>query len=67
MIDNLDIYRAANLLVERHGPDVAIGAARRADELLAAGNPEGNAIWKRILQAVNELARTKPAEGERVN
>ena len=24
MIDNLDIYRAANLLVERHGPDVAI-------------------------------------------
>jgi hypothetical protein len=67
MIDNLDIYRAANLLVERHGPDVAIGAARRADELLAGGNPEGYAIWKRILQAVNELARTKPTEGERVN
>jgi hypothetical protein len=67
MIDNLDIYRAANLLVERHGPDVVIGAARRADELLAGANPEGYAVWKRILAAVAELTRTTPAEGERIN
>jgi len=67
MIDNLDIYRAANLLVERHGPDVAIGAARRADELLAGGSTEGYAIWKRILAAVAEITRTAPAKGERIN
>ena len=67
MIDNLDIYRAANLLVERHGPDVASGAARRPNELLAGGNTEGYAVRKRILAAVHELTRTKPAEGERVN
>jgi hypothetical protein len=67
MIDNLDIYRAANLLVERHGLDVAIGAARRADELLAGGNSEGYAVWKRILAAVVELTRTTPTEGERIN
>jgi len=54
-------------LVERHGPDVAIGAARRADELLAGANPEGYAVWKRILAAVAELTRTTPAEGERIN
>jgi len=67
MVDNLDIYRAASLLVERHGPDVAIGAARRADELLAGGNPEGYAVWKRILAGVAEITRTTPAKGERMN
>jgi hypothetical protein len=35
--------------------------------LLAAGDTDGCAVWKRILEAVAELLRTKPAEGERVN
>jgi len=64
---DLDIWRAANLLVKRHGDDAAIVAARRADELLAEGDLDGCGIWKRIVAAVNELARTKLAEGERVN
>ena len=42
-------------------------AAKRAEELAARGDVEGYAIWKRILAAVGELARIKPAEGERVN
>jgi hypothetical protein len=67
MIDDLDIYRAANILVKRHGAGAAIGAGRHADELLAAGDPEGWAVWKRILAAVAELTRTTPAKGERVN
>ena len=67
MVDDPDIWRAANLLVKRHGADAALTAARRADELLAAGDDEGCAIWKRILEAVSELTRTTPAEGERVN
>ena len=62
-----DIWRAANLLLKRHGADAAMVAAERADELLAAGDVEGCTIWKRILLAVTELARTAPAEGERVN
>jgi hypothetical protein len=33
----------------------------------AAGDAEGCAIWERILEAVAELTRAKPAEGERVN
>ena len=67
MIDDLDILRAANILIKRHGPDAAVVAAQRADELLEAGDPDGCAIWKRILAAVRELTRTTPAEGERVN
>ena len=67
MIDDLDIFRAADILTKRHGADAAIDAARRADELLAAGDVEGCALWKRILAAVLELRRTTPAKGERVN
>jgi len=35
MIADIDIWRAANILVKRHGADARIGAAQRADELLA--------------------------------
>ncbi len=34
MIPDLDIYRAANPLVKRHGEDAVIEAAMRADKLL---------------------------------
>ena len=54
MVDDPDIRRAANFLVKRHGVDA--GLRRTA-----------GAIWTRILEAVTELSRTKPAEGERVN
>lgn len=67
MIDDLDILRVAKLVVKRHGSDAALAAPQRADEWFAAGDPEGCAVWKRILEAVTELARTTSAEGERVN
>jgi hypothetical protein len=67
MIDDRDIWRAANLLVRRYGADAGIEAACRADEMFEAGDHGGYAIWKRIVAAVGELSRTKPAEGERVN
>ena len=37
MIPELDIYRAAKLLIDQHGEDAPIRAAERADELLEAG------------------------------
>ncbi len=67
MIADLDIWRAAALLLKRHGADAAVQAAKRAEELAAGGDLEGYAVWKRIVAAVCELERTKPAAGERVN
>ncbi|HXP73683.1 MAG TPA: hypothetical protein VN823_06005 [Stellaceae bacterium] len=67
MVDEPDIWRAANLLVKRHGADAAPVAANRADELLTRGDVEGYAIWHRIFGAVAELVRTKPIDDERVN
>jgi hypothetical protein len=67
MIDDRDIWSAANLLLKRYGKDAAVQAAQRADEPFDEGDFEGCAIWKRILAAVGELSRTKPAKSERVN
>lgn len=64
-ISDLDLWRAANLMVERHGNDAALVAAKRADEMLAAGDTEGQLVWKRILAAINELQRTSLAANER--
>jgi len=36
----------------------------RADAMLEKGALEGLAVWKRILRAVEEIARTEPADGE---
>ena len=67
MISDPDIWRAAQLIIKRHGEDAAIAAAQRADELLNEGDHEGAAVWRRILRAVEELQRVKPQVGERVN
>ena len=57
-MDNLDIYRAANLLVKQHGLDAEHHAAQKADEFLAKGDYEGAVVWKLITAAVKELLLT---------
>ena len=37
MLDEIDIYRAANLLIKQHGDEAAIFAARQADACLEQG------------------------------
>ncbi len=64
MIRDLDIYRAANILVKRCGEDAALKAARMADVMLERGAMDGYAVWKQIVKAVEEMQRTEPAIGE---
>ncbi len=47
MIEDLDIYRAAKLLIDKHGGNAGIEASMRADALLEQGDPDGNAVWMR--------------------
>ncbi len=64
MIPDLDIYRAANILVKRCGEDAALKAARRADVMLERGDMDDYAVWKSIVRAVEEVQRTELAAGE---
>ena len=59
MTDDLDIYRAAKLIIDRHGDDAVLQATGRSDFLLEEGAAEGAAIWRRIMVAIEELQREK--------
>jgi len=63
-VDDLDAYRCAKLLLDRHGRDAALHAAMRADKLVAAGDEAGRQAWMRILAAMDELVRTERRQGE---
>jgi hypothetical protein len=66
-VEDIDIWRTAKLLVNRHSKDAPIVAAQRCDELLDAGDLDGQRTWKRILAAIDELVREAPKGSERVN
>ena len=63
MIDDVEIFRAANLLIKQHGDDAPIRAAQRADKMLEDGDLDGQVVWKRILAAVEELSAKERPEG----
>lgn len=60
-------YRtAAKLRIDQHGADVAIRAAQRAGTLADEGDLDGAIVWRRILEAIEELQRGR-REGEPLN
>ncbi len=67
MTEDKDIYRSAKLLIDRHGGDAVIHAAMRADELLDAGDIDGQVVWKRIIHAIEELQSKERLEGEKLH
>ena|SRR5271167_883040 len=56
VISELEIWRAANLLLKRYGDKAGAEGTARADALAAAGDREGEAVWRRITHAVAQLA-----------
>ncbi len=63
-MSGLDALRCAKLLLDRHGRDAELHAALRIDELEAAGDEAGRRAWRRILAAMDELARTERRQDE---
>jgi len=55
MISDIDIWRAANLLIRRHGSDAETEAGWHADQMLERGDLDGTAVWKRIRRAIVAL------------
>ena len=65
MTSGIDIYRAAHLLIKRHGEGAPIHAAMQTDVCLAAGDMEGEAVWLRIVKAVEELlSEERPGDAD---
>ncbi len=66
MISDLDIYRTAKLLVDKHGAEAPIHAAMMADALLEKGDMDGRAVRLRVIKAIEELQHAeRPAVDRR--
>jgi hypothetical protein len=65
-MDDLDIWRAAKLLIDRHGDEARLVAGLRADEMAEQSDAAGATVWRLIRAAVLEL-QAPPAEGQKPN
>jgi hypothetical protein len=61
VIPEIDIWRAANLMHKRYGDKALEESAARADEFAAQDDYNGEAVWRRITDAVGQLANQQPA------
>ncbi len=64
---DLDIYRSAKLLTDQHGKEAPIHAALKADAMLENGDLDGQAVWLRIVRAVEVLLGTRPGDAAAVH
>ncbi len=55
MTSDLEVYRAAHATISRYDAGAGLHAAQWADELMAAGEMDGRAVWHRIKCAIDEL------------
>jgi hypothetical protein len=58
MIQEIDIWRVAVLMVTRYADDAEANADRRADELETEGDQAGAAIWRQVTFAIERLTDT---------
>jgi hypothetical protein len=62
-----DVWHTARRIIIRHRGKAPEVARQHADALCKANHHDGAATWQRILHAVEELLRTEPNAGERLN
>lgn len=62
----IDAWRSAQLLVQQHGPDAILEAAKRQIVLQKQDDIEGVEAWGKIILAIDKLLREAPAKGERL-
>ncbi len=63
-IDDIDIFRAAALLIKERGDEAAIHADMEFDNMVERGDIEGAAVWLRIAKAIHDMQRETPRPGE---
>jgi hypothetical protein len=61
MMTEIDVWRAACLMLWWYGATAQEESARRADEFAADGDPGGEACWRRIIDVIGQLANTTPS------
>ena len=60
VVPEIDIWRAAALMLWWYGVTAEAESMRRAEELAADGDKAGVAVWRRIISAIGQLEDTTP-------
>jgi len=60
VIPEIDIWRAATLMLKRYGEKALEQSAKRAEELAAVGDDDGAVTWRRVADAVKQLENNTP-------
>ena len=63
-VDDIDVFRSAAELIKQHGDDAQLLAIKRTTKMLDAGDVDGYAVWKRIVDAIKDMERETPRPGE---
>lgn len=56
-ISDWELWACARKIIDRHGTEAELHAAQRADELLEAGDIDGQRVWKAIVARIREWRR----------
>lgn len=67
VVDELDIWRSAKLLLDNHGAKADQVAHAKLDAMRIKGDTVGVAVWQRILAAISKLRRERPIGDESVH
>jgi hypothetical protein len=63
MLSDLDLYRAAHLMMHEYGHDAELEAARRANQMLARGDRTELLVWFGIWRTIAEMRGQTPPIG----
>ena len=67
MIDDIEIYRCAKLLLDSHGDEAFSVAEGKFEALAEADDFEGCAVWQQVISAIKELRRHSRVRGELIH
>src|SRR5262249_62350848 len=67
LVHDGEVRRAARMMILRYGQDAAFRAALGADEMRAVDDAVGAALWRAVMEVIQELQRTTPAKGDSVH
>lgn len=67
MVADIDIWRAAKLLIDHYGKDAAMVSAQKSNRALQEQDQANYETWQRVAMAILDLQRRKVLDGERVH
>lgn len=66
-IEEIDIYRSAQVLIDQYGDQAILEAMKRLERYHSIKNEKGASIWSRIANAIEDLEMPTDLKGESIN